>query len=40
MLRLTLLWHEGGTHLDADDRIVGPLDGLLPQGVEFVVVSR
>ena len=36
MLRLALLWHWGGTHLDADDRIVGPQDDLLPPGVEFV----
>ena len=36
ILRLALLWHEGGIYLDADDRIVGPLEDLLPAGIDFV----
>ena len=36
ILRLALLWHEGGIYLDADDRIVGSLDDLLPAGTDFV----
>ena len=36
ILRLALLWHEGGIYLDADDRIVGKVDDLLPTGMDFV----
>lgn len=36
-MRLASLWHEGGIHLDADDRIAGPLEYLLPPGLDFVV---
>ena len=36
ILRLALLWYEGGIYLDVDDRIVGSLDDLMPPGMDLV----
>src|SRR5262249_48333370 len=36
IFRLALLFAEGGTYLDADDRCIGPLEALLPARVKAV----
>ncbi len=36
ILRLAVLWHEGGVYLDADDRCVAPFSGLLDHRMRFI----
>jgi mannosyltransferase OCH1-like enzyme len=36
ILRLVLLWHEGGVYLDADDKCLVPFSKVLPMNSRFV----
>lgn len=36
IFRLVLLWHEGGIFLDADDRCIAPLSGLIDHRLRFM----
>jgi mannosyltransferase OCH1-like enzyme/predicted Zn-dependent protease len=36
ILRLAVLWHEGGVYLDADDRCLHPLDSVVDQRLRFI----
>lgn len=36
IFRLVLLWHEGGVFLDADDRCIAPLGGLVDHSLRFM----
>ncbi|WP_428928020.1 tetratricopeptide repeat protein [Marinibacterium sp. SX1] len=38
LLRLALLWHEGGVYLDADDLCLGPLSDMLVPGLRLAGV--